>query len=50
MKHKIKKTAAQVWRAIKSQLPALLFWAAMLWITAELYAAASALCLPRAGV
>ena len=42
MKHKIKKTAAQVWRVIKSQLPALLFWAAVLWITAELYASASA--------
>lgn len=42
MKHKIKKTAARVRRVIKTQLPAICFWAAVLWITAELYAAASA--------
>ena len=42
MKRKIKKTAAWVWRAFKTHLPTLLFWAVVLWITAELYAAASA--------
>lgn len=49
MKHKTKKPTAQVWRAIKPRLPALLFWSAVLWITAELYAAASAHALLERG-
>lgn len=42
MNRKARKTVARVWRAIKPYLSAVLFWAAVLWITAELYAAASA--------
>lgn len=42
-------TAARVWQAIKHHLPALLFWAVVLWITAELYAAASARALLERG-
>ena len=49
MKHKVKKTAARVWRALETRLPALLFWAAVLWITAGLYAAASAYALLERG-
>lgn len=49
MKNKAKKTAAQVWRIIKQHLTAVLFWAVVLWITAGLYAAASAQALLERG-
>lgn len=49
MNHKTENPAAWVWRAIKRHLPALLFWLAVLWITAELYAAASAYALLERG-
>ena len=49
MKHKTKTPTAWVWRAIKHHLPALLFWLAVLWITVELYAAASAYALLERG-
>lgn len=41
MKHKA-ENAARIWRAIKPHLSAVLFWLAVLWITAEIYVAVSA--------
>lgn len=49
MKHKTENPAARVWQALKTRLPALLFWVAVLWITAELYAVASAHALLERG-
>lgn len=46
---KTRKRASCIWRAIKTRLPAILFWFAVLGITAGLYAAASAQALTFRG-